>query len=69
MIYVTIYYNDVRGNIIPPNCPNVRVELSQAKQFAENKMESGEWYNYLIPELADHEVIFQDQMHNNENED
>jgi hypothetical protein len=61
-MYVTIYYNDVNGRTIPPNCPYVKVEVEKAKQFAEDKIKNGEWYNYLIPELEQEEVTFINQI-------
>lgn len=59
---VTIYYNDVFVSDKPfqvyPNCPSVKVDISKAVDFAEQKLSTGEWHSYLIPELADSEVIF-----------
>ena len=69
---VTIYYNDVfvseKPNQVYPNCPSVSVDVENAVEFAENKLNNGEWHSYLIPELADHQVEFLNQLKNENND-
>lgn len=69
---VTIYYNDVfvseKPNKVYPNCPSVNVDVEKAFDFAESKLNSGEWHAYLIPELSDHEVEFLNQFKNEDND-
>lgn len=59
---VKIYYNDVFISETPyevyPNCPYVNVDISNAVEFAEQKLDSGEWHAYLIPELSQEQIIF-----------
>jgi hypothetical protein len=59
---VTIYYNDVFVTqppyLVYPNCPSVVVDIERAEDFAEQKLNSGEWSSYLIPELSKEEVTF-----------
>jgi len=69
---VTIYYNDVfvweKPYQVYPNCPNVSVDVEKAREFAQAKLDSGEWHSYLIPELADHQVEFLNQFQNENND-
>lgn len=59
---VTIYYNDVfvseTPNEIYKDCPYVNVIAEDAIEYADNKIENGEWDSYCIPEMVGHEVIF-----------
>jgi len=59
---VTIYYNDVFVSDVPneiyADCPYVNVPINEAIEYADNKIENGEWDSYCIPELCNHEVIF-----------
>lgn len=65
---VTIYYNDVfvseKPYLVYPNCPSMVVDIEGAVEFAEEKLNSGEWNAYLIPELASEEVIFLNNLPN-----
>lgn len=63
---VTIYYNDVfvseEPNEIAANCPYVVVPIQNAIEYADNKIDSGEWEAYCIPELIrTHQVIFHNE--------
>ena len=65
MTLVTIYYNDVFVSDHPfeiyANCPYVNVPIEEAIEYADNKIENGEWDAYCIPELVtSHEVVFHD---------
>ena len=59
---VTIYYNDVfvseTPNEIYENCPYVNIAANFAIEYADNKIENGEWEAYCIPEMLNHEVVF-----------
>ena len=61
----TIYYNDVFVSEVPneiyANCPYVNVPINEAIEYADNKIENGEWDSYCIPELCEHEVIFHEE--------
>lgn len=61
---VTIYYNDVFVSDIPnevyKDCPYVNVPISSAIDYADYRLNSGDWHSYCIPELLNHEVIFLD---------
>lgn len=65
---VTIYYNDVfvaqPPYLVYPNCPSVVVDIEKAEDFAEQKLNSGEWFSYLIPELSKEEVTFLNNLPN-----
>jgi hypothetical protein len=69
---VTIYYNDVFVSEKPfkvyPNCPNVSVDVEKAREFAQAKLDSGEWHSFLIPELTDHPIEFLNQLQNENND-
>jgi hypothetical protein len=58
---VTIYYNDVQVTKPPfevyPNCPSVKMDITYAVELAEEKLNSGEWHSYLIPELSQEQII------------
>lgn len=59
---VKVYYNEVVLKPDPrvhPNCPYINLPIEEAKSIAERKVEIGEWFNYLIPELMTEEVIFE----------
>jgi hypothetical protein len=62
MRLVTIYYNDVfvseTPNEIYKDCPYVNIAIDEAVDYADNKIESGEWESYCIPEILNHEVIY-----------
>ena len=62
MRLVTIYYNDVFVSKEPyeiyKDCAYVNVPLSEAIEYAENKLNNGDWDAYCIPELCNHEVIY-----------
>ena len=62
---VTIYYNDVfvsdTPNEIYKDCPYVNVSINNAIEYADNKIENGEWEAYCIPEMLNHNVIFHDE--------
>jgi hypothetical protein len=59
MELVTIYYNDVFVSVnrdgepyeVYKDCPYVNVDKSIANDYAESKIENGEWDSYLIPDL------------------
>lgn len=59
---VTIYYNDVFVSKIPneiyKNCPYVNVSIDNAINYADNKIDNGEWDSYCIPELLNHDAIY-----------
>lgn len=63
MRLVTIYYNDVFVSKEPyeiyKDCAYVNVPLSEAIEYAENKLNNGDWDAYCIPELCNHKVIYQ----------
>lgn len=63
---VTIYYNDVNTREKPtkvfPNCPRINVDVTQAREFAENKLKTGEWYAYVIPDLSQDEIVFLEKL-------
>lgn len=46
--------------MVHTNCPHVKVRLEDAQAFANMKMASGEWFRYLIPELCDSVVVFEE---------
>ena len=62
MRLVTIYYNDVfvseTPNEIYKDCPYVNMAIDEAVDYADNKIENGEWESYCIPEILNHEVIY-----------
>ena len=65
MKLVTIYYNDVfvsvNGNEayeVYENCPYVNIEESIAQDYAEEKIENGEWDSFLIPEFVTNKVLY-----------
>ena len=69
MELVTIYYNDVFVSVngdgepyeVYKDCPYVNVGKSIANDYAENKIENGEWDSYLIPELIKNaKIIYHD---------
>jgi|688.fasta_scaffold1530629_2 hypothetical protein len=65
MQLVTIYYNDIFVSGIPneiyANCPYVNMPIDEAIEYADNKIESGDWDAYCIPELIrSHQVVFHD---------
>lgn len=59
---VTIYYNDVfvseTPNEIYANCPYVNVNVDDALDYADTKIDNGDWESYCIPELLNHDVIY-----------
>ena len=60
---IKIYYNDVVVGETPrvkPNCPFITVPVESARQVAEEKISTGEWVCYLIPDLHDSSVEFED---------
>lgn len=60
---VKIYFNDVRVEkpyLVHTNCPHIKVRLEDAQAFANMKMAAGEWTRYLIPELCDSVVVFEE---------
>jgi len=58
MSLVTIYYNDVVVTKQPyeiyKNCRYVNIPIDDAVDYAENKIQNGEWYAYCIPEILSH---------------
>lgn len=51
---IKVYYNDVvlgDNAIVKPNCPSIKLPIEEAKKYAEEKVSSGEWTAYLIPDL------------------
>jgi hypothetical protein len=64
---VAIYYNDVFVSEVPneiyANCPYVNVPINEAIEYADNKIENGEWDSYCIPELCNHEVKFTEVLY------
>jgi hypothetical protein len=62
---VTIYYNDVfvsdTPNEIYKDCPYVNVGINDAIEYADNKIENGDWDAYCIPEMLNHNVIFHNE--------
>jgi hypothetical protein len=70
MKLVTIYYNDVFVSVngygesyeIYENCPYVNIDEAIAEDYAENKIENGEWDAYLIPEfIKETKIIYHDE--------
>jgi hypothetical protein len=60
---IKIYYNDVTlGDpaVVKPNCPSIRMPIEEAKAYAKGKIATGEWSVYLIPDLFEGSVLFQD---------
>ena len=59
MALVTIYYNDVFVSVdghgepyeVYKDCPYVNIDKDIANNYAEAKIENGEWDAYLIPDL------------------
>lgn len=66
MRFVTIYYNDVFVTEQPyeiyKNCPYVNIPIDVAEDYAENKIENGEWDAYCIPEIVSHKVVYHNQL-------
>lgn len=62
MRLVTIYYNDVFVSETPyeiyDNCPYVNIPIDEAIDYADTKIENGDWDAYCIPELCNNEVIY-----------
>ena len=67
MELVTIYYNDVFVSVdgygepyeVYKDCPYVNIDKAIANDYAEDKVENGEWDSYLIPELIEGtEIIY-----------
>ncbi len=61
-VKVQVYYNEVTTEypyIVRPNCPYEFIDLDHALDVAENKLLSGEWHCYLIPELMQDEVTYE----------
>lgn len=67
MQLVTIYYNDVFVSVnghgeayeVYKDCPYVNIDKATAEDYAENKIENGEWDAYLIPDLIqDTKIIY-----------
>lgn len=54
---VTVYYNDITlgdkttGHTIHMGCPSVRIPWRQAVEYADKKISTGEWSQYIIPDL------------------
>lgn len=66
---IKIYFNDViLGDParVRPNCPYFLASPTEAKSIAQNKISSGEWTSYLIPDLHDTPVVFEDDVEDNE---
>lgn len=58
---IKIFYNDVVLGEVPrvrPNCPSLKVPIEDAIRIAQDKMSSGEWTAYLIPDLHHAPVVF-----------
>jgi len=64
---VKVYYNDVFVSVsnddeayeVGSECPYIHTFLSDAERIADEKIENGEWYAYLIPELIrDRKIIY-----------
>jgi hypothetical protein len=63
---VNVYYNDVFVSVsneesyeVYSNCQYVSLPISDAERIAEEKIESGEWYAYLIPSMIkDRKIIY-----------
>ena len=63
---VHVYYNDVFVSVTKDNeayevyneCPYVNLPIDEAERIAEEKLESGEWDAYLIPELTTRKIIY-----------
>jgi len=45
-------------NEIYENCPYVNIPLHLALEYADDKINNGEWESYCIPQLLNHEVIY-----------
>lgn len=65
MRLVTIYYNDVFVSVtgdeayeIYDGCPYVNIDSSIAQEYAEEKIENGEWDAFLIPEFVTNKVVY-----------
>lgn len=60
---VTIFYNEIDDTgspvVIHPNCPTLNLPLDRADKFAKERVESGEWLRYIIPELTEKEVLYE----------
>ena len=58
---VTIYFNNIDIENKPyrvfEGCPSVTIAFKDAIEYAEKKIDSGEWSQYLIPELTGAETI------------
>jgi hypothetical protein len=62
MKLVTIYYNDVFVSETPyeiyKDCPYVNIQEEKAIDYANEKINNGDWDAYCIPELSSNKVIF-----------
>jgi hypothetical protein len=59
---VQVYYNEVTTEypyIVRPNCPYELIPIEEALDVAEQKLLSGDWHCYLIPELMQDEVTYE----------
>lgn len=70
MKLVTIYYNDVFVSVngygepyeVYKDCPYVNIDETIAEDYANNKIENGEWNSYLIPEfIKETKIIYHDE--------
>ena len=60
-----VYYNNVFVSVsendepyeIYKDCPYVDMPISKANSIADDKIDSGEWHAYLIPELIKNRKI------------
>lgn len=72
---VTVYYNNITiagresGHIVHVGCPYEKLPWREATEYAEKKIDSGEWSEYLIPALNSIKTTFEDQDDLNTEED
>ena len=60
---VTIYFNDIDIDSKPyrvfEGCPSVTIAFRDSIEYADKRISTGEWSQYVIPELTGAEVIFE----------
>jgi hypothetical protein len=60
MVFVSTMDAEIEPYEVYKECPYVNIPLYNAVNYAELKVEQGEWDSFLIPELTSEKVIFED---------
>ena len=62
---ISVYYNDIFISApygepyeVYNGCNYVLIDINEAEDYANKKIESGEWQAYLIPALTNREIIY-----------